>query len=627
MEKMIYVNRPASRTWNRLGVNEAAVRWDTDAEALLSNERFTAVSGKNAPLRIEAADGGAAYGRRVYTVTAEAGAELTVFEVCTAAQPLAAELRLTVAEGAHLRVVQLLNPARGAVLRHELSAQLAEHAKLDLISLQLGDGAVYADHQIALAGDGAALRVDLGYLARRSDTADIDLTVEQLGKSTVSEIHASGALMERAKKVFRGTIDFKRGSAGSVGSENEIVLLLGEDAENKTVPVILCAEENVEGSHGATIGELDAEREFYTRHNANPLRGLYPLSIEVTEALESARAAVARFLGAAQSEEIVFTRNTTEGLNLVAYSYGLSHVKAGDEILISTMEHHSNILPWQMVCRQTGAQLKFMECEPDGSLDLNKVEALITARTRVVALQQVSNVLGREYPIRAVAELAHRVGAVLVVDGAQSMPHLPVNVQELGADFLAFSGHKLYGPMGIGALYGRRELLEEMPPFLTGGEMIESVTREGAVFAEVPHKFEAGTVNAAGAAGLHAAIDYVERVGFDTIHARELAVTADALARMRVLPHVRVLGSDKAEEHNGILTFAVDNVHPHDVSELLAADGVAVRAGHHCAEPLHRFLGYHATVRASFAFYNDKTDVDRLVSSLSTVRGRMGYDD
>ena len=235
--------------------------------------------------------------------------------------------------------------------------------------------------------------------------------------------------------------------------------------------------------------------------------------------------------------------------------------------------------------------------------------------------------LGREYPIRAVAELAHRVGAVLVVDGAQSTPHLPVNVQELGADFLAFSGHKLYGPMGIGALYGRRELLEQMPPFLTGGEMIESVTREGAVFAEVPHKFEAGTVNAAGASGLHAAIDYVERVGFDTIHARELAVTADALARMRALPHVRILGSDQAEEHNGILTFVVDNVHPHDVSELLAADGVAVRAGHHCAEPLHRFLGYHATVRASFAFYNDKTDVDRLVGSLSTVRGRMGYDD
>ncbi len=372
---------------------------------------------------------------------------------------------------------------------------------------------------------------------------------------------------------------------------------------------------------------LDAERDFYTLHNANPMRGLYPLSIEATDAFESARAAAARFLGAAQPEEIVFTRNTTEGLNLVAYSYGLSHVRAGDEILISTMEHHSNILPWQMVCRQTGARLKFMECEPDGSLDLDKVETLITEKTKLVALQQVSNVFGREYPLRAVADMAHRVGAVLVADGAQSAPHLPVNVRELGADFFAFSGHKLYGPMGIGALYGRRELLEEMPPFLTGGEMIDSVTREGAVFAEVPHKFEAGTVNAAGAAGLHAAIDYVESVGFNAIHARERALTADAFARMSALPHVHILGSDKPEEHNGILTFTVDNVHPHDVSELLAADGVAVRAGHHCAEPLHRFLGLHATVRASFAFYNDKSDVDRLIGSLSTVRRRMGYDD
>ena len=372
---------------------------------------------------------------------------------------------------------------------------------------------------------------------------------------------------------------------------------------------------------------LDAERDFYTLRNANPMRGLYPLSIEATDAFESARAAVARFLGAAQPEEIVFTRNTTEGINLVAYSYGLSHVRAGDEILISTMEHHSNILPWQMVCRQTGARLKFMECEPDGSLDLDKVEALVTEKTKLVALQQVSNVFGREYPLRAVADMAHRAGAVLVADGAQSAPHLPVNVRELGADFFAFSGHKLYGPMGIGALYGRRALLEEMPPFLTGGEMIDSVTREGAVFAEVPHKFEAGTVNAAGAAGLHAAIDYVESVGFDAIHARELALTADAFARMSALPHVHILGSDKPEEHNGILTFTVDNVHPHDVSELLAADGVAVRAGHHCAEPLHRFLGLHATVRASFAFYNDKSDTDRLIDSLSTVRRRMGYDD
>ena len=370
---------------------------------------------------------------------------------------------------------------------------------------------------------------------------------------------------------------------------------------------------------------LDAEREFYTRHNANPLRGLYPLSTEATEALESARAAVARFLGAAQSEEIVFTRNTTEGLNLVAYSYGLSHVKAGDEILISTMEHHSNILPWQMVCRQTGAQLKFMECEPDGSLDLNKVEALITARTRVVALQQVSNVLGREYPIRAVAELAHRVGAVLVVDGAQSTPHLPVNVQELGADFLAFSGHKLYGPMGIGALYGRRELLEEMPPFLTGGEMIESVTREGAVFAEAPHKFEAGTVNAGGAVALAAAIGYLESIGLENVHAQEQALTRYAYEGMKKIPGVNILGSDDPDKHCGILSFTVDGVHPHDIATILDSCHVDVRAGHHCAQPLLAYLGVRSCARASLAFYNTTADIDRFLAALGGVRKEMGY--
>jgi cysteine desulfurase/selenocysteine lyase len=370
---------------------------------------------------------------------------------------------------------------------------------------------------------------------------------------------------------------------------------------------------------------LDAEREFYTRHNANPLRGLYPLSIEATDALESARAAVARFLGAPQSEELVFTRNTTEGLNLVAYSYGLSHVKAGDEILISTMEHHSNILPWQMVCRQTGAQLKFMECEPDGSLDLNKVEALITARTRVVALQQVSNVLGREYPIRAVAELAHRVGAVLVVDGAQSTPHLPVNVQELGADFLAFSGHKLYGPMGIGALYGRRELLEQMPPFLTGGEMIESVTREGAVFAEAPHKFEAGTVNAGGAVALAAAIDYLESVGLENVHAQEQALTRYAYEGMKKISGVNILGSDDPDKHCGILSFTVDGVHPHDIATILDSCHVDVRAGHHCAQPLLAYLGVRSCARASLAFYNTTADIDRFLAALGGVRKEMGY--
>ena len=370
---------------------------------------------------------------------------------------------------------------------------------------------------------------------------------------------------------------------------------------------------------------LDAVRRFYCEQNANPLRGLYPLSIAATDAYENAREAVRRFLNAKSAAEIVFTRNTTEGLNLAAYSYGLSHIKAGDEVVVSILEHHSDLLPWQMVCRQTGASLKFLDCEPDGSLDLNKAEALITDRTKLVAVTHVSNVVGRVNPIRQLADMAHKHGAVMVVDGAQSTPHIPVDVQALDADFLAFSGHKVYGPMGIGVLYGKRALLEAMPPFLTGGEMIESVSREGAVFAELPHKFEAGTVNAAGAAGLHAAINYVQSVGFDAMHRQELALTARTLAGMADMPHIHVIGSDRPEEHNGIVTFTVEGVHPHDVSEILACDGVDVRAGHHCAQPLLQHLGYSATVRASFAFYNTEEEVDRLLQSLSTIRERMGY--
>ena len=370
---------------------------------------------------------------------------------------------------------------------------------------------------------------------------------------------------------------------------------------------------------------LDAVRRFYCEQNANPLRGLYPLSIAATDAYENAREAVRRFLNAKSTAEIVFTRNTTEGLNLVAYSYGLSHIKAGDEVVVSILEHHSDLLPWQMVCRQTGASLKFLDCEPDGSLDLNKAEALITDRTKLVAVTHVSNVIGRVNPIRQLADMAHKHGAVLVVDGAQSTPHIPVDVQALDADFLAFSGHKVYGPMGIGVLYGKRALLEAMPPFLTGGEMIESVSREGAVFAELPHKYEAGTVNAAGAAGLHAAIDYVQSVGFEAMHRQELALTQRTLAGMADMPHIHIIGSDKPEEHNGIVTFTVEGVHPHDVSEILACDGVDVRAGHHCAQPLLQHLGLSATVRASFAFYNTENEVDRLLQSLSTIRERMGY--
>lgn len=370
---------------------------------------------------------------------------------------------------------------------------------------------------------------------------------------------------------------------------------------------------------------IDAEGDFYKNYNANPLRGFYSLSVEATEVYENAREAVRKFIGAEKSNEIIFTRNTTESLNLVAYSYGLSNVKKGDEIVVSIMEHHSDLLPWQMVAKTCGAELKFIECAKDGSIDLEKVKELITSRTKIVAMTQVSNVLGREYPVKEIAKLAHEKGAVMVVDGAQSTPHMRVDVTDLDADFFAFSGHKLLAPMGIGVLYGKEELLEKMPPFLSGGEMIDSVTRTSAVYAELPHKFEAGTVNAAGAAGLKAAIDYIEKVGFDYIGEREIALTSRAIEKMKKIPHVNIIGSENADEHTGIVTFTVDNVHPHDISEILAADGIAVRAGHHCAQPLLTHLGLNSTARASFAFYNTEDEVDKFIDSVATIRERMGY--
>lgn len=370
---------------------------------------------------------------------------------------------------------------------------------------------------------------------------------------------------------------------------------------------------------------IDAEGDFYKNYNANPLRGLYSLSVEATEVYENAREAVRKFIGAEKSNEIIFTRNTTESLNLVAYSYGLSNVKKGDEIVVSIMEHHSDLLPWQMVAETCGAELKFIECAKDGSIDLEKVKELITSRTKIVAMTQVSNVLGREYPVKEIAKLAHEKGAVMVVDGAQSTPHMRVDVTDLDADFFAFSGHKLLAPMGIGVLYGKEEILEKMPPFLSGGEMIDSVTRTSAVYAELPHKFEAGTVNAAGAAGLKAAIDYIEKVGFDYIGEREIALTSRAIEKMKKIPHVNIIGSENADEHTGIVTFTIDNVHPHDISEILAADGIAVRAGHHCAQPLLTHLGLNSTARASFAFYNTEDEVDKFIGSVATIRERMGY--
>ena len=370
---------------------------------------------------------------------------------------------------------------------------------------------------------------------------------------------------------------------------------------------------------------LAAVQEFYEQKNANPLRGFYPLSLEATESYQEARKTVQEFIHAEEPEEVIFTRNTTESLNLVAYSYGLNFLKEGDEIAVTIMEHHSNLLPWQMVSRMTGAKLHYLECTSEGELTDEELQKGINERTRLVAVAQVSNVLGCVNPIRKITEMAHRVGAVVVVDGAQSVPHMPVDVQALDADFLAFSGHKLMGPMGIGCLYGKRELLEKMPPFLSGGEMIEYVTREGATYAELPHKFEAGTVNAGGACGLAAAIDYIESVGFENIAERENHLAQIALSGLKELKDVNIIGSENPAEHCGIITFTVNGVHPHDISAILDADGVAIRAGHHCAQPLMKYLGTPSTARASFFFYNTEEEARRFVESVSELRRKMGY--
>ena len=372
---------------------------------------------------------------------------------------------------------------------------------------------------------------------------------------------------------------------------------------------------------------INAVEDFYKHSNANPLRGLYELSVNATDRYENAREAVAKFIHAGESAEIIFTRNTTESLNLIAYSYGLSNLREGDEIVVSITEHHSNILPWQMVARSTGAKLSYLECEQDGRITDEAIDKTITEKTRLVAVGEVSNVTGRRNPVEKIIEQAHSVGAVTVVDGAQSTPHMAVDVQAMNTDFFVFSGHKLLGPMGIGVLYGKRELLEAMPPFLTGGEMIQTVSREGAVWAELPHKFEAGTVNAADAVGLHAAIDYITGLGFDAITEREDALTAYAMEGMKKIPHLHLIGSDDPAEHNGILNFVIDGVHPHDISAILDADGIDVRAGHHCAQPLLNHLGFRSTTRASLMFYNTEEEVRRLLGSLASVRSRMGYKD
>jgi len=381
--------------------------------------------------------------------------------------------------------------------------------------------------------------------------------------------------------------------------------------------------------NGATtqkpLAVIQAVDDYYTTFNANPHRGAYDLSVKATEIYEGARETVQKFIGAANSYEVIFTKNATESLNLLAYSYGMNFIEAGDEIVISIAEHHSNLVPWQQVAKAKGATLKYIYLDSVGRITQQEIDAKITDKTKIVAVTQVSNVLGIINPIADIVKKAHSVGAIVIVDGAQSVPHFKVDVQALDIDFLVFSGHKMLSPMGIGVLYGKEALLDKMPPFLCGGDMIDYVWEQETTFAPLPAKFEAGTQNVGGAAGLAAAIEYIGKIGFDKIEAIEADLIQYAIPKLKALPYITLYGSDDLSVKTGVIAFNVADIHPHDVSTILDADGVAIRAGHHCAHPLMQYLGVNATCRASLYFYNTREDIDKLIDSLSRVRGVLGY--
>jgi cysteine desulfurase/selenocysteine lyase len=359
---------------------------------------------------------------------------------------------------------------------------------------------------------------------------------------------------------------------------------------------------------------IEAMTDFYSAHYANIHRGVYQLSAEATRRFEEVRSGVARFIGAPDAREIVFVRNATEAINLVARTWGESELAAGDEIVLTTMEHHANIVPWQMLCERTGARIRVVRMSDEGVLDLDHLESLLGPRTKLLAFTQVSNALGTINPVQSITAMARRRGITTLVDGAQGVPHQPVDVASLGCDFYVFSGHKLFGPSGAGVLWGRLALLEAMPPFLGGGDMIESVRFEGTTFAPVPQKFEAGTPDIASVIGLGAAIDYLESIGMEKIAAYEQSLLVYATEKLGEIPGLRLIGT--AKEKAAVLSFVLEDAHPHDVGTVLDGEGVAIRAGHHCAQPLMERLGVPATARASLAFYNTTEDVDRLVAAL-----------
>ncbi|MBN2984950.1 MULTISPECIES: cysteine desulfurase [Cohnella] len=369
---------------------------------------------------------------------------------------------------------------------------------------------------------------------------------------------------------------------------------------------------------------IEAVKRYYEWDNANVHRGVHTLGSRATDAYEGAREKVARFLNAASAREIIFNRGTTAGLNLVASGYARQTLKEGDEIVITPMEHHSNLIPWQQAAKATGATLKYIPLQPDGTISLADVESTITARTKIVSVTYVSNVLGTVNPIAKIAEIAHRNGAVIVVDGAQSAPHLKVDVRALDVDFYAFSGHKMCAPTGIGALYGKAQLLERMEPVEYGGEMIDFVDLYESTWKELPWKFEGGTPIIAGAVGLGAAIDFLESVGLDAIDKHEKQLTRYAIERLSAIDGISIYGP--REERAGLVTFNLGDIHPHDVATVLDTEGIAIRAGHHCCQPLMRWLEVSATARASFYLYNTEQDVDRLADALVKTKEFFGYE-
>lgn len=373
--------------------------------------------------------------------------------------------------------------------------------------------------------------------------------------------------------------------------------------------------------NGATtqkpIQVINAVKEFYEKYNANPHRGAYNLSVEATEVYENNRTKIAKFINAKHREEIIFSKNATESLNLIAYSYGMDNLKKDDEVVISIMEHHSNLVPWQKVTKMTGSKLKYMYINNDYELSDEEIETKITDKTKIVGISHVSNSLGTINNVKKIIKYAHKRGAIVLVDASQSIPHMKIDVQELDADFLVFSGHKMLAPLGIGVLYGKRNLLNKMTPFLMGGDMIEYVYEQDTTFAPLPNKFEAGTQNVEGVVGFGAAIDYIEKIGYDEIQKIENELLTYARQKLSKLDYLDLYLTPNEENHSGVISFNIKGVHPHDVASILNSEGVCVRSGNHCTQPLMRFLGIDSTCRASFYFYNTKEDVDRLVEALN----------